>query len=226
MMLVVTMILLESAQIKLATIFNLMFLSRWLILVTYLLDLAMILVVLSVHMGIIIWQHDSLLVIILILTLYLFWSLTILWISSIFFARRLGKLFFNLRISLMFVPTTFAYKIKLDEPVFLLSLLVFFLLFDNLPRVSLFGWDGIRGGIMEILTFFPQKIFILVWPSLSWLIFGMNLLVTDWQNVLWFSVLRLSQSDLYMDKIETQAAWPKPAMVEMFFSDFPLIFLL
>lgn len=194
---------LESAWMKSATTFDLMFLSRQLILVTCLLDLAMILVTLSVYIGTIIWWCNSLLVIMSILDLGLFWSLTILWISSIFFTRRLEKLFFNLRLSLTFASTTFTYKIKLDEPVFLLSLLVFFLLFDNLPRVFLFGQKRIRGGITEISTFFPLKIFVLVWPSLPWLIFGMNLLATNWWNVLWFSVLKLSQSDSYVNKIKT-----------------------
>ena len=44
--------------------------------------------------------------------------------------------------------------------------------------------------------------------------------------MLWFSIKRLFQPDLYINKIKIQATWSKLVMMGISFSYFPLIFLL
>lgn len=173
-LLVVMVMSLESTLMKFTTVFELVFLSRLLILVTCLLDLTNTFETVSEFMRIIIWWYKGPLVIMQIFSLLFLLFLTVLYISSIFSTKRFGKFSFKLRISLIFDPATFVYVDIFGSVRFLPALVVaFFFLMRFLTE-----WGGIDREIIEISIFFPLKILVLVLVELVDLTFRVNLFTT------------------------------------------------
>ena len=173
-LLVVMVISLESTLMKSTIVFELMFLSRLLILATCLLDLTNTFETVSEFMRIIIWWYKGPLVIMQIFSLLFLLFLTVLYISSIFSTKRFGKFSFKLRISLIFDPATFVYVDIFGSVRFLPALVVaFFFLMRFLTE-----WGGIDREIIEISIFFPLKILVLVLVELVDLTFRVNLFTT------------------------------------------------
>ena len=173
-LLVVMVMSLESTLMKFTTVFELVFLSRLLILATCLLDLTNTFETVSEFMRIIIWWYKGPLVIMQIFSLLFLLFLTVLYISSIFSTKRFGKFSFKLRISLIFDPATFVYVDIFGSVRFLPALVVaFFFLMRFLTE-----WGGIDREIIEISIFFPLKILVLVLVELVDLTFRVNLFTT------------------------------------------------
>ena len=173
-LLVVMVISLESTLMKSTIVFELMFLSRLLILATCLLDLTNTFETVSEFMRMIIWWYKRPLVMIQIFSLLFPLFLTVLYISSIFSTKRFGKFSFKLRIFLIFDPATFVYVDIFGSIRFLPALVVaFFFLMRFLTE-----WGGIDREIIEISIFFPLKILVLVLVELVDLTFRVNLFTT------------------------------------------------